>query len=56
MEPEVERELAAVDAGLAGLTVHPDYDEIAALAVARCVCLLPTAKDSCGINSLLPSL
>src|SRR5881275_212459 len=34
MEPEVQRELAAVDAALAGLEMHPDYDELATLAVA----------------------
>ncbi len=31
---EVERELQAVDGALAGLEMHPDFDEIAALAVA----------------------
>src|SRR3954471_20894974 len=34
MEPDVQRELSAVDAGLAGLDVHPDYRELASLAVA----------------------
>jgi Domain of unknown function (DUF4349) len=31
---EVERELLAVDGALAGLELHPDFDELAALAVA----------------------
>src|SRR4051794_3584700 len=34
MEPEVQRDLSAVDAGLAGLEVHPDHGELASLAAA----------------------
>ncbi len=34
LEPQVQRELAAVEAGLAGMEVHPDYSELASLAVA----------------------
>src|SRR3954447_17044019 len=34
VEPEVQRDLSAVDAGLAGLEVHPDHGELASLAVA----------------------
>src|SRR4051794_36315044 len=32
LDPEVERELAAVDAGLLGLDVAPDLEDLAALA------------------------
>src|SRR4051812_37854860 len=34
VEPEVQRDLSAVDAGLAGLEVHPDHGELASLAAA----------------------
>ncbi len=34
LEPDVQRELSTIDAGLAGLEVHPDYQELASLAVA----------------------
>ena len=34
LEAEVERDLQAIDAALAGLDLHPDFDELARLAVA----------------------